>query len=103
MQVSRPAARPRRWCPNTQPAALRRRRAGLSARPLGSGTGRQSARELMCERDPAMLFVTYDLAMVRQVLDRGMVMYLDKIIETGRSNRSSVRKQTKNLPWEGTD
>lgn len=39
--------------------------------------------KLRRERDLAMLFVAHDLAVVRHVSDRVMVMYLGKIIETG--------------------
>lgn len=87
----------------TQPDALRRRRAGLSARPLGSGTGRQSARELRCERDPAMLVVAHDLAIVRHVLDRGMVMYLDKFNETGPKQPIFGVQANQELALGGTD
>ena len=39
--------------------------------------------KLRRERNLAMLFVAHDLAVVRHVSDRVMVMYLGKIIETG--------------------
>jgi oligopeptide transport system ATP-binding protein len=39
--------------------------------------------KLKRERNLAMLFVAHDLAVVRQICDRVMVMYLGKIIETG--------------------
>ena len=43
--------------------------------------------ELQTEFDIALLFITHDLSVVRQVADRVAVMYLGEIVETGPTDR----------------